>query len=125
MAGLPVHPDVDGASGPLLTPGGGWPIQLQIVADGGNLPQPPTAPGDYCLAALASGDLEWSTSQRGEPALPESDPATSGQAVGYAFFSPHPRAQTVDISVLLHRTAIPVMDHGHSPGRAIPVARAS
>ena len=36
----------------------------------------------------------------------EPEPATSGQAVGFAFYSPNPRAQTTDLSIIAHRVPV-------------------
>ena len=40
------------------------------------------------------------------PPAQEPQPATSGQAVGYAFYSPNPRAQTTDLSIIAHRVPV-------------------
>ena len=84
------------------------PLHIELVTAAGGWPDAPTAAGDYCMGADSAGELAWtdcSGNVISSPNIPSTQP---GQAVGFAFYSETPRAQTSDISILAHHTAIPV-----------------
>ena len=69
------------------------PVHIRLVS----------GPGGGAAVVIPDASLDPSSGQAPAPAQ-----AQTGAAVGFAFYSTTPRAQTADISVLAHHTVVPV-----------------